>query len=471
MIDKLTIYLILMNSGDLSLGDSNCQEKDGGLEKRVSRLEKIIEDMEETWVARYGLIRRCTTPIVEHGIAQCTEETKMKPGTTCSLVCNSGYIATPGRSSTKCLENGWWSLELQCEEPLVVIAGGQISDDVHDSSIEVIDFTASKSKCRLNIPDMPVRDGTPRNLHSLIYHPSKSELLVCNGLTKKNEATCDSWNITARGGSWKPHSFPNKGSRLMNMMDEMNERSLMGLPAQNPDRKKGRYAAESHTINGHPVILGGMIYDENNHKPTETSRKLSWGGYEWKLANGLSQCTNLGMKRAFFCSVKVHEAGMINIGGFSVNEVVSNVTMRSCSSKSFMKPAYDRRNRFPNIPTPLSGHGCTMLPESYDILVAGGSRNEGDNARSNSYLYSWDKNEWAETGGISNARFGSRMVTVGDGVYILGGKEWNPEVYLNSIEQFDAKSKTWKMVERTLNKPRAHFGFALIPRSLFPDCA
>ena len=38
-------------------------------------------------------------------------------------------------------------------------------------------------------------------------------------------------------------------------------------------------------------------------------------------------------------------------------------------------------------------------------------------------------------------RFGGRMVTVGDGVYILGGKERNPEVYLNSIEQFDAKSK------------------------------
>ena len=40
------------------------------------------------------------------------------------------------------------------QEPLVVIAGGQISDDVHDSSIEVIDFTASKSKCRLNIPGL-----------------------------------------------------------------------------------------------------------------------------------------------------------------------------------------------------------------------------------------------------------------------------------------------------------------------------
>ena len=40
------------------------------------------------------------------------------------------------------------------------------------------------------------------------------------------------------------------------------------------------------------------------------------------------------------------------------------------------------------------------------------------------------------------------MVTVGSSTYILGGKERNPELYLDSIELFDKQSK---YVSRFLN--------------------
>jgi len=463
---KWLAYFFLVMCGSLVQAG-----KTASLEARVSKLEKIIEDMEELWVERYGLIRRCTTPKVEHGLADCDTSNKMKPGTKCSVICNSGYIATPSQSVTECLESGWWSTQLQCEVPLVVVAGGQVGDDMVDSSIEVIDFN-NNTTCHLNIPDMPERDGKPRNLHSLIYNPRTSELLVCNGLSDASKATCDSWNMTDTESSWTGHSFPNKGDKFEESADRMaetyahfNAYGPLSRKPMNPDRKKGRYAAEVLTINNDPVILGGMVYDDKNHRSTETTRRYTGG--DWSRA--LRSCQNLKMHRAFFCTVKVQEAGMISIGGFSENSVVNKVTLRTCGG-SFDK-SFKKRDSIADLPSPLSGHSCTMLSDSYDILVAGGSRNQMDNAQSSSYLYSLEKNEWTQTGSIVNPRFGGRMVTVGDGVYILGGKERNPEVYLNSIEQFDAKSNDWKVVGRSLIKPRAHFGLALVPRSLFPQCS
>ena len=55
------------------------------------------------------------------------------------MICNPGWIPTPGRyhevfdltydiivdhQFTQCVEGGTWSVDLQCELPLLVIAGG-----------------------------------------------------------------------------------------------------------------------------------------------------------------------------------------------------------------------------------------------------------------------------------------------------------------------------------------------------------
>ena len=48
----------------------------------------------------------------------------LRPGVECKVVCNPGWIPSPGQSFTRCEIGGQWSSKLQCEEPLLIIAGG-----------------------------------------------------------------------------------------------------------------------------------------------------------------------------------------------------------------------------------------------------------------------------------------------------------------------------------------------------------
>merc|ERR1719431_287176 len=84
-------------------------EKISALEKRVTDLEKTLSGLEPLFVERYGLIRRCTTPVVQHGDVDCPD--KLDPGVWCSVTCQSGYIVTPGQGGTQCQEGGLWSKE------------------------------------------------------------------------------------------------------------------------------------------------------------------------------------------------------------------------------------------------------------------------------------------------------------------------------------------------------------------------
>jgi len=60
--------------------------------------------------------------VVEHGLADCVHSKGIvMPWETCSLICNAGYIATPGRDSTTCQEGGHWSTNMQCQVPMETI--------------------------------------------------------------------------------------------------------------------------------------------------------------------------------------------------------------------------------------------------------------------------------------------------------------------------------------------------------------
>ena len=67
-------------------------------------------------------------------------------------------------------------------------------------------------------------------------------------------------------------------------------------------------------------------------------------------------------------------------------------------------------------------------------------------------------------------RFGHALVNVGGRIIALGGKERNPDVVLNSGEEFDIGTKSWTSLGKILEKPRANFGYTLIPHSLIPGC-
>ena len=86
---------------------------------------------------------------------------KLPPGETCSLKCNTGYVKAPGKEIATCRKDGFWDLDLECEIPLVVIAGGMVdaSNDninkvVEDSSVEIVSLYPSQG-CNPIIPDMP----------------------------------------------------------------------------------------------------------------------------------------------------------------------------------------------------------------------------------------------------------------------------------------------------------------------------
>ena len=154
------------------------------LEKQVDELKTSFKALEPLLVARYGLIRQCEKPIVPNGLAKCP--TKLEPGSSCSVICNPGYIPTPGKSSSSCSTGGVWSVELKCEIPLLLISGGTV-DTANSgySGFEAISVHPSTG-CDLKIPDMPLASGSHRSLHNLIYvYPNK--LLVCNSLTAEKK--------------------------------------------------------------------------------------------------------------------------------------------------------------------------------------------------------------------------------------------------------------------------------------------
>jgi len=177
------------------------------------------------------------------------------------------------------------------------------------------------------------------------------------------------------------------------------------------------------------------------------------------------------INRAFFCAVKVQESGMVNIGGFSDNETVTkNVTMKKCGWRTKVDYIGEISERsLPELPVPLSGHGCSKLPDSNDILVSGGSRHQEDNPQWTTFLLSWDDNKWDSVGNMNFPRFGHRVITVGEKVFAIGGKKGYPELFLDTIERYDINARSWSIEARKLTKPRVHFGIALIPRSIVSE--
>ena len=114
---------------------------------------------------------------------------------------------TPGRGEARCKEGGHWSLDLSCELPLLVVAGGVKEDNTEGNinSVEVISPLESEG-CNVSIPNMP---GT-RALHSLIYDTVTSPgLLVCNSIGDTEKTTCDHWAPGAEAWT-RDHSSPHR---------------------------------------------------------------------------------------------------------------------------------------------------------------------------------------------------------------------------------------------------------------------
>merc|ERR1719186_264048 len=275
------------------------------LEKHVETLEATLNSLEPQLVARYGLKRNCVTPSVINGEALCIH--KIKPGVRCSAVCNPGYIGTPGKTDSHCKDDGFWTVDLQCEIPLVLVSGGNVDQSNNgDSGVELLSFYPSKG-CDRNISDMPLAGGSHRSLHNMIFVPPQ-KVLACNGMTGKHEATCDEWNVES--DRWKHYAYPNKGC---------DHSWLCGR--HHTDEEKGRYAAEGMHVGRRILIMGGMVYDGEGHTPSNKVRDQIIEDSDFDNLAGLSK------SRAFFCAVKVKEGGFLEIGGLGTSQK-GNVVLR-----------------------------------------------------------------------------------------------------------------------------------------------
>ena len=71
---------------------------------------------------------------------------------------------------------------------------------------------------------------------------------------------------------------------------------------------------------------------------------------------------------------------------------------------------------------------------------------------------------------MTSPRFGHALVTVGPKVFAIGGDDRNPNNILDTIEEYDLKTNTWRTHETRLNRPRSDFGYTLVPHSMFLGC-
>ena len=71
---------------------------------------------------------------------------------------------------------------------------------------------------------------------------------------------------------------------------------------------------------------------------------------------------------------------------------------------------------------------------------------------------------------MNERRFGHAVVHIGDKVFAVGGDKKDPSHILDSIEEFNPTTNSWRLMPNRLKKPRANFGFALVPHSLFDGC-
>lgn len=462
------------------------------LEERVTKLETYIEQLEPLLVKKYGLQQRCMLPTPANGRAVCSSD-QFKAGDTCRVVCDSGYMVTPGRHNTTCLTNGTWNRQLNCEIPVVILSGGHIDESVTDSSVEILDLHNDK-KCKSTIPDMPMHNQSNiRTFHNLLYDPIGLDLLACNGLSSESSSSCDSWSLYPAARNWQNHSIPHKGEGVDMAMDDLTSKYGKSTGKRHPHVDKGRYAAVGLTFDHRPLIIGGMVYDNSSHVATNTSRIYSYNYLgcknkkryygcskkAWVSQDPRSENKACQMKtpRAFFCAVKIDEYAVVMIGGFtSLNKVTKSVEFDQCKDfKEFKDDEYkykwhpkprkpNGRNYVSELPMPLSGHDCTLLPHSRQILVAGGHRFEGDQTQTKTFVYSWSNKSWMKQSDLTEPRFGHKIVTVGDRIFAIGGR--NRETILDSIEEYDVATGKWKESDMKLNKPRAHFGLALVPRSV-----
>lgn len=267
-----------------------------------------------------------------------------------------------------------------------------------------------------------------------------------------------------------------------NKKKKVEDFKLGTVPLGKPLEKVSRYASSSVEVRDSVMMIGGMVNSKPSHKVvdmilvTQVPGPLEEGNWKHISTGGYPKDSmHLIKPRAFFCTVRgfSNSHGFFSIGGFSGSTIEKSAEWMSYDS-GFMSYSIKSKN-IPDMPGPRSGHGCTGLPNSRQLLVSGGSQDEGSPALSSSLLYSVSSGnmtigKWKPTGSMNEARFGHAIVTVAGRVFAIGGNQRKPDKVTDTVEEYNVDDDTWSYLPQKMKTPRTNFGYTLVPHSIFPGC-
>ena len=215
-----------------------------------------------------------------------------------------------------------------------------------------------------------------------------------------------------------------------------------------------------------------MIYDESGHFPSNSVRVLG-SKIVGKLEPWEKHIRQLHNARAFFCALNINDGAILSIGGLGKNSNGNFIQKSVEFERVGWNGIHNLKtfSKFSDMKLPRSGLGCSVLPsKNYSIIVAGGTKGFGQHALQDTEIFDWGMNEWKSTANMQTGRFGHAVVAVGDKVFAVGGDDRRPSNLLDTIEEYDIQSESWKTINKKLKIPRSNFGYTLVPHSIFKGC-
>ena len=263
------------------------------------------------------------------------------------------------------------------------------------------------------LPSLPTSIS---NQPSLVQ-TSDEEILLCGGYG--NLQKC----LELKDNQWQEHS---------NLKNERTRASAVSMP-------------------GGIFLFGDIYYDSKT-----TWEWLPNESNQWQ--SGTTNIPGIGYDRG--CAVKINDTEILLIGGVGTYKRLLKFNTNT--------------NEFANLGDVLNqgrrSHACTRYEEK--IFISGGY-GSGNILSSTEIINLNDLTKAHTAGNLVQARYGHGLVVVHvdnkPTVLALGGGFSGPNGglnSLNSIEIWNATSKTWRMTSMKLSKPRIYFGILSVPTRL-----
>lgn len=117
-----------------------------------------------------------------------------------------------------------------------------------------------------------------------------------------------------------------------------------------------------------------------------------------------------------------------------------------------------------NTPFPLDSGA--MVVDSEDRVVLFGGKGPGGSAIDNLYYYNISSGEWGEwyrQGNWPERRWGHKMISMGDSLWMMGGYRLDTSAVDDELWEWRGPSQGWRQIPRVTSWPPARRGHSLVP--------